>query len=447
MNQRLARYPRIQHAILGQLKRIKPPPYRQDNMEILTGSWLGASSASCTEGRQFGENHTSPFYYMERRYETSVSKLGGSRAGCPINASALRSVLKNWTDAIEIIDFLRTKYVARYRLTGQPLSYVDLYVFAAVCISVPAYLLRRRENPVPSGRIPAAVGSVYKLVAGLAKIVAHMIKHAEPWMPEGETPSAPRLYTYAEAERLFLSGDGEACGGPEKMVIELMEIAIHGRPASADRGPSQQEFFSLVPDAEIDALLDYGIRCASLELSLMLFRQQAAQAALQACAGRYGTGTIDPLAGEGLLSVLEVKSDGSRPNQADVERRIKILAHALERLGAGGLVEPPSIIPPGGATLAAVHGSAALARFSPACRDHLAAFLERYRGMLHRAGDCLHAHQQEINRILGREATAPVAARKLSNRISEKMHDLLESEWGLRLRDAGPGGCEFVALN
>lgn len=158
----LADYPRVQNAYLGLMKQIKPPPYREDNMETVTGSWLGASSARCAEGRQFGENNVSPAYYRERCYETTVGKLGGSRAGCPINTSALRSVLRNWNDAIEIIDFLRSRYIDRLGLQGKPLSYVDLYVLSNIGTSIPAYLLRRHANPVPSGRIPSPVGATYR---------------------------------------------------------------------------------------------------------------------------------------------------------------------------------------------------------------------------------------------------------------------------------------------
>lgn len=427
----LADYPRVQGAYLGLMKQVKPPPYREDNMETLTGSQRGASSARCAEGRQLGENNVAPTYYMERRYETAAGKLSGSRTGCPINTSALRSVLRNWNDAIEIIDFLRSKYIERLGLQSGPLSYVDLYMLSGIGTSIPAYLLRRQANPVPSGRIPAPVGAVYKLVAGLEKIISKMIARCEPWMPDGEMLSGAQLYAYADAENLFLAPDGEACGGPERMVIELLEIAMRGRPRSSNRGHFGQEFFSLISGGEADALTDYGVKCALLKLAFMLFAQETAKAVRIACSSKADAET-DRFAHESLLSALVGKTGGVRAN---LERRIEILTYAIERFGVQAFGEA---IPPGQraeATQAAMEKSSVLAVLSPECRRRMQVFLERYREILRHADDFAHKRQQEINHILGRAETARVGARKLSAGINEKLLPVIETAWGLRLRN------------
>jgi len=430
----LADYPRVQNAYLGLMKQIKPPSYREDNMETVTGSWRGASSARCVEGRQFGENNVFPSYYRERHYETTVGKLGGSRAGCPINTSALRSVLRNWNDAIEIIDFLRSKYIDRLGLQGKPLSYVDLYVLSNIGTSIPAYLLRRHTNPVPSGRIPSPVGATYKLVAGLEKIVTKMISRCEPWMPNGEVFSGAQLYAYADAGNLFLAPDGEACGGPERMVIELLEIATRGRPVSVNRAHFRQEFFSLVSDAEAEALVDYGIKCALMKLAFMSFAQETAKAIQIACSCKADTGA-DRFIHESLLSALGDKVGGLQASLPTLERRIEILTYAIERFGVQAFDVAARSKQPAEAIQTAMDKSDLLAGLSQECRRQVAVFLERYLEILHHADNFAHERQQEINHILGRARTARVAVRKLSNRINERLLGVIQTAWRLRLRD------------
>lgn len=260
-----------------------------------------------------------------------------------------------------------------------------------------------------------------------------MISRCEPWMPNGEVLSAAQLYTYADAGNLFLAPDGEACGGPEKMVIELLEITTRGRPVSVKPRHFQQEFFSLVSDGEAEALVDYGVRCALLKLAFMLFAQEMAKAIQIACSCKTDT-QADGFVHETLLSALGDKAGGLQASVPSLERRIEILAYATERFGVRAFDEAALPNRPAEAIQAAMDKSGLLIGLSREYRRQMTVFLERYLEILHHADNFAHKRQQEINRILGRARTARVAVRKLSNRINERLLGVIQTAWRLRLR-------------
>lgn len=450
LNVWLRDFPRAQRIVFGAMQRIKPPPYMEDNMETIVGPWKGASAAACAEGRQFGENNTFPSYYMERRYETRAGNLGGSREGCPINHSALQSVLKNWKDAVEVIDIVRSMYVARLVPAGKPLLAADVFAVAEVCMSIPAYLLRRRDNPLASGAIPSSVGAAYKLVAGLSKIVVCMISSREPWMPDGCLPGARQLYDYAESHNLFVAEDGEACGGPERKIIDLIELALSGRVIGPRKDDYAREFVAIVGHA--DAMLEYGLRCAIIKLAFMRFKAEVERGILHFQRDAADGRESDRFVLDSVIGCLDSATGAVPPGLADVERRIGILDHALARLGIDGLGEAIAGAPIGESAEAAMSRSGVFNDLSARGKKAIVEFATHYLRVLNCASEFSHRQQQEVNRILGWRATAPLDVVTLSTRVSEKTREMLRRVVGMQLRDsASPrtifGSARFILVS
>lgn len=61
---------------------IRPPPYRLPAMEFQPGVWTGISSFHSVDGRQIGENNTSPEMYREvLSTEHRICRFEGTRNG------------------------------------------------------------------------------------------------------------------------------------------------------------------------------------------------------------------------------------------------------------------------------------------------------------------------------------------------------------------------------
>jgi hypothetical protein len=235
-------------------------------MESVWGTSKGVSSAYCIEGRPLGENNTFPEYLSPKPAEFRVGNLTGSRKGYPINTSALNSVLRNWAEAINIVDVIRTEYVNRVSAGDQPLSFVDLFALSEISMSIPAYLLRRSDSPLTSGEIPSQVAGVYRIVAGLGKVAGSLIGRGKIQTP---TLSAKQLPDYTENNNLLLTEDGsEACGGPEKLILELLDVTVNGR--SQTDTTKTNAFVSLIQD--LDAMMEYSIDCVRIKFAMMLYQ-------------------------------------------------------------------------------------------------------------------------------------------------------------------------------
>ncbi len=278
---RIAR--RVRRGIASARRFVQGPPMLRDRyMELEVGSWTGATQALDAEGRLLGEEFgLAPSETELPNTVWRTWKAAGSRQGKLYNLTALHSVSKHWVHVLSDVRLIQQRYLVRF---GSSDTLADLYHLARIATAVPAYLMRRRHDRVPDGRLPARHAAVYKTMAGLHLTIDAMIGR-DARLEDYQRPEPRRLLEYIESTNLFVATTGRVCGGPEKMVEELIACAL-GRPLAADLPDVEPPIFA--PD--LDRVIDYGVACARLELAHQIFaaeyrrRVEAVDSALEGSA-------------------------------------------------------------------------------------------------------------------------------------------------------------------
>jgi len=240
-----------------------PPMLRDRYMELEVDSWAGAMHALDAEGRLFGEEFgMAPGQTELPDTVWRTWKAGGSRHGKLYNMTAMHSVSKHWVHVQSDVRLLQQRFLARFGSSG---TLADLYYLGRTASAVPAYLMRRRDNRVRDGQVPARHAAVYKTMAGVHITIDAMIERDE--QPDYyEHPEPRQLLEYIEANNLFVASTGHVCSGPEKMVEALFAFAL-GHPLPADLPAVDPPIF----EPDLDRVIDYGIACAKLELAHRIF--------------------------------------------------------------------------------------------------------------------------------------------------------------------------------
>ena len=237
--------------------KVSPRPWEEPLMEITHGTWFGMFPFKDEHGRQLGEINTTPLWLREPRRpeEWLPCRYAGSRRDRLFNVVALRQVTGAWKEVLAYVSRFRELYAAHVNLTGE-LCPVHLYGLARVVTSIPAFVVRGPARTA-DGALPVRYAALFKAMGGIHMTVDHMLDSnaatTRAWTPEG-------LYDYIESHGLFISDEGNACGGPRKMVLELLHTAVHGRPSD--------------PIADESDILKYGL--ANLRIELTMGRRDVA---------------------------------------------------------------------------------------------------------------------------------------------------------------------------
>jgi len=126
-------------------------PWESELMEFEHGLWRGVSPLYTESGRQLGEENTRPFLFNDHiPAKTIQCKYEGSRAGCPINMSALKIAMTNFDATLDI-----TKAVIRYHARAAKSAGIssrggvwDLYIVSLASIALIAYRVRKSPRPL-----------------------------------------------------------------------------------------------------------------------------------------------------------------------------------------------------------------------------------------------------------------------------------------------------------
>jgi len=234
-------------------------------MELTTGTWFGAFPLHDEEGRQLGEANTVPKWMLDAEvpHEWRPSRIPGCRRGRPFSLQALRQVTSTWQPLLADVSYLRTRMARSLGLerwgSGQ-LSPVRVTTLARVVTSVPAFLVRRVDGPLRDGELPARCAAAFKVMAGVHMGVEDLLEHAGD---VARVRSPQELFDHIESRQLFLSPEGNACGGPVKMILELLRLVVEGEGVPRAR----PELATIVGD--IPRLVRYGTACAEIELLLL----------------------------------------------------------------------------------------------------------------------------------------------------------------------------------
>ena len=180
--------------------------------------------------------------------------------------SALHNVMKVWTEAMEVIVAIRHEYSKRYLNGKQTLSVVELYLLAKVCVSMPAYLARKKVSPVSDGQLNNIIAAEFQLISGVFMIGRFMMEQGEEWLSCDSMMSAQEMFDYADANHIFTSPDGHVCGGSQRKIMELLSCIID----STDCGYSVDSSADFLTDivGDIDGYFEYAIVAIEMELKL-----------------------------------------------------------------------------------------------------------------------------------------------------------------------------------
>ncbi len=266
--------PNVQIVANRFLATFVPPPYKQNEMEFVYGLWEGISAIHCDDGRQLGEGNAGPGRFKESiPTNYRVGNLDGSRSGMMINMTALHNMMKLWDDAIDILMFMRTQYLKHYGIPDGKLTVYQVYIFAKICVAVPAYLARRKNSPVGDGEITTKIAAQFQLISGVFMIMRKMIEKGEPWLSASTCFDAEQLYDYADKNGVLVSREGYACGGATRKIVELLRLSVEGSPKHGVDQVLPEELEGL--SDQMENFFHYANDTIEIELAVYLYRFSA----------------------------------------------------------------------------------------------------------------------------------------------------------------------------
>lgn len=123
----------------------------------------------------------------------------------------------------------------RSQLPAQTLDLMQLWLLSVGLHRLPAYLLLRRENPLPPDQLPPSLIDIYRTAAGFMSVFGDMIQN-QTHSPNAIL-SAEEIYAFANGENpwqrnFFRSRDlPVSCPAPEPVVMGILKDLIH-KPAT-----------------------------------------------------------------------------------------------------------------------------------------------------------------------------------------------------------------------
>lgn len=242
---------KIRSVILKAAHPFIPAPWRAPTMEYRYGIWRGISTLFSEDGRQLGEENARPFI-LNRHIpaETVACKYEGSRYGKQINVTALRTAMRHFSEALDIVGAVRTYHMERVQKTGrhatidQP-GLWDLYILSRACISLIAYEKRQRHQPPTNATVSNAMTGQYQFISGIFMICRNMMESGDPAISENRQITCDDLYTYADNNEIFSSPNGMVCAGSTSKILEFIEFCLVGTQVTKKNKPAPTAIFNL----------------------------------------------------------------------------------------------------------------------------------------------------------------------------------------------------------
>lgn len=361
-----------------------PPPFRRANMEFDHDIWNGISSLYGSDGRQIGENNAGPHpYKTDIPTEHKPFRFGGSREGLPFNMTALKHVLAVWDDALQLATLVRNRYIAHRGLENKRFNLINAYLFSKLGTALPAYLVRRRENPLPDGELPPLETAFFTLGVGPFMVLRALMEKGDRTPLNPDPMTADQLYEAADSSGSLVTRAGKGCAGSPKLIREFLDVTMNGTYDKPLNSAEAQRALNSVGDW--DNFFDYVQAASRLELLIKLNQALFAQTlmALQASssAAPQERAALDDAIDHSYYQVVE-----SGDHAAIVATIIDVVSAliddhgdsgTLERLRAAGLLTAPALAGPDARAEAAHRIRQANALIFPGCERDLAALHAR----------------------------------------------------------------------
>lgn len=258
---------RLQRMFSKVLRACYPAPHKKHWMEWQDGVWMGTFAGYDEIGRQLGEANVLPVWRATPLPDKWRPFKGpGVRQGHPFNVDAMREVTQCWKPLLHDTRALQAMHRRLYRLEDQTLAARDMLIITTVAVSIPAFLLRRGDNPIPDGQIPRLAAAAFKVLGGMYNATSQMFSQAHPMLMQPTLDFAEFL-DYLEKHRILMADENRACAGPVKMIREIVEVTLgfEDKPES----PMTDGLAYLGQDAE--RAFTYGVLCLRAELITTLY--------------------------------------------------------------------------------------------------------------------------------------------------------------------------------
>lgn len=255
---------------------VHPPLYRRPNMEFDADVWNGICTFRSQQGRQIGENNTGPEIYKEVvETEHRICKFEGSRYGLPINVTALREVMATWEDALQFSTIARNDYIKRRKLCSDRFNLRQAYVLSKLGAAIPAYLARRKDNPLKNGSLLPLETTFFTLGVGPFMVVRSLMEKGDLTPLELEPLTAERMYELADSSGSIVSASGKGCAGSKKLFIDLLDVVMNGTYKKELTSTESMRVIASLGD--LDRFYSYVYASSRVELLVRLMQFVCAQ--------------------------------------------------------------------------------------------------------------------------------------------------------------------------
>ena len=311
-----------------------PPPYRRPNMEFDFDIWNGISSLHDVSGRQIGENNTGPYPYKEYIFtEEKSHSFGGSRAGLPINVTALKGVMSVWDDALQLATLLRNRYIEQRSLSDRRFNLINAYLYSKLGTALPAWLVRRKNNPLKDGELPQLETAFFTLGVGPFMVVRALMEKGDLSPLNPEPLSADAYYEIADQSGSLVTPSGKGCAGSPRLIREFLDVVMNGVYAKPLDSAEAQRAFESVGDW--NDFFGYVLAASRLELLIKLNQAIMADTLIALKASNVAEpGEQAALADVTKHCYYQVVEDGD--HAAIVDNMRKVLCALVDDLGDSG---------------------------------------------------------------------------------------------------------------
>ena len=238
-------------------------------MEFYYDIWNGISSLRGYENRQIGENNTFPAEYKEMmETQHNPCKFEGSRHGRLINMTALRHVMSVWDESFQFVTLLRNQFMKDRGISGKRMNLRQGYAFSKIGAAFPAYLARRKHNPIKEGELPLLESVFFTLGVGVFMVVRALMEKGDMIVLESDLVDAATVYELADSSGALVSAAGKGCAGSKKLIIDFADMAMNGTYEIKEVSPMVEYAFNSLGD--FNKFYDYLFPASRLELYVKL---------------------------------------------------------------------------------------------------------------------------------------------------------------------------------
>lgn len=257
-------------ALALKLYSIKYPfPYERPNMEFEYDPWNSVSTLRCWNGRQIGEDNAGPYPYgqnSDNAYETCRFK--DSREGLLMNITNLRIVLPAWNDAQQLTITLRNKYIESKNFNDEHFNLIQAYLFSKMAISLPAYLIRRKDNAIYNGTLQPVETAFYMLGTAPFMMVRQLMVRGDKTPLNTQTLTGEQFYKMADKCGVLISTRQCACPASPNLIQDYFQVFMNGDLKKQNNSLEVQRVLKLI--GSWINFFDYTTSASRLELLIKL---------------------------------------------------------------------------------------------------------------------------------------------------------------------------------